>query len=52
VFDEALEAFLAVLDRYTLADLLEKRASLASLLAVAPLRPGKVIGSRLRRTSN
>ena len=52
VLDEALEAFLAVLDRYTLADLLEKRASLASLLAVAPLRPGKVIGSRLRRTSN
>ena len=49
VLDEALEAFLAVLDRYTLADLLEKRASLASLLGGAPLRPGEAIGSRLRR---
>jgi Rrf2 family nitric oxide-sensitive transcriptional repressor len=52
VLDEAREAFLAVLDRYTLADLLEKRASLARLLTVAPLRPGKVLGSRLRRTPN
>ena len=52
VLDEALEAFLAVLDRYTLTDLLEKRASLASLLGVATLRPGKAVGSRLRRTRN
>ncbi|HEY6923517.1 MAG TPA: Rrf2 family transcriptional regulator, partial [Steroidobacteraceae bacterium] len=34
ILGEALEAFLAVLDRYTLADLLAKRAPLANLLNV------------------
>jgi Rrf2 family transcriptional regulator, nitric oxide-sensitive transcriptional repressor len=32
VFDEATQAFLAVLDRYTLADLIKPRAALSSLL--------------------
>jgi hypothetical protein len=32
VLGEALEAFLAVLDRYTLADLLAPRPALAALL--------------------
>ena len=34
VLDEALQAFMAVLDRYTLADLVQKRVELRSLLAV------------------
>lgn len=34
VFHEALDAFLWVLDRYTLADLLEPRQDLARLLAI------------------
>lgn len=33
VLDEALAAFMAVLDRYTLADLLKKRSKLLSLFA-------------------
>ena len=33
VLDEALAAFMAVLDRYTLADLLKKRTKLLSLFA-------------------
>jgi Rrf2 family nitric oxide-sensitive transcriptional repressor len=32
VLNEARDAFLAVLDRYTLADLIHNRAQLASLL--------------------
>jgi hypothetical protein len=35
---EALEAFFAVLDRHTLADLLRPRAALAKVLLVAPPR--------------
>lgn len=38
VLDEALAAFLAVLDRYTLADLLKKRSKLLSLFAIEPAR--------------
>ena len=34
VLGEALQAFMAVLDRYTLADLVQKRVELRSLLAV------------------
>jgi Rrf2 family transcriptional regulator, nitric oxide-sensitive transcriptional repressor len=34
--DAALQAFLAVLDRYTLADLVEPRQTLAALLGVEP----------------
>lgn len=37
VLDEALQAFLGVLDRYTLADLLEPRAELAALVSVETL---------------
>jgi Rrf2 family transcriptional regulator, nitric oxide-sensitive transcriptional repressor len=33
VLDEALAAFMAVLDRYTLADLLKKRSKLLGLFA-------------------
>lgn len=36
VFHEALDAFLAVLDRYTLADLLVRRFDLAALFQVEP----------------
>jgi Rrf2 family nitric oxide-sensitive transcriptional repressor len=36
VLHEALAAFLAVLDRYTLADLIAPRAKLATLLRLAP----------------
>jgi Rrf2 family nitric oxide-sensitive transcriptional repressor len=36
---EALQAFLGVLDRYTLADLIERRATLASLLGIAEFTP-------------
>jgi Rrf2 family nitric oxide-sensitive transcriptional repressor len=36
VLREALTAFLAVLDRYTLADLVAPRARLASLLGIGP----------------
>ena len=35
ILDEALSAFIAVLDRYTLADLLEPRAALWTVLRVA-----------------
>jgi Rrf2 family nitric oxide-sensitive transcriptional repressor len=38
VLDEALAAFMAVLDRYTLADLLKKRSKLLSLFAIEPAR--------------
>lgn len=45
VLSEALEAFLAVLDRYTLADLLAPQSALATLLATpsgpAARRPGR-----------
>jgi len=34
MFGEALEAYLAVLDRYTLADLVSRRAPLQSLLGI------------------
>lgn len=38
VFDEALQAFLAILDRYTLADILDSRyQQLAQVLRIAPL---------------
>lgn len=36
VLDEALGAFLAVLDRYTLADVLARRGDFAHLLNIAP----------------
>jgi Rrf2 family nitric oxide-sensitive transcriptional repressor len=36
VLHEALTAFFAVLDRYTLADLIAPRAKLASLLGIGP----------------
>ena len=39
VLGEALAAFYAVLDRYTLADLVHKRAALASVMFIAPGRP-------------
>lgn len=39
VLGEALQAFLAVLDRYTLADLLEPRRRLAELLAIGVPAP-------------
>ncbi len=39
ILDEALSAFLAVLDRYTLADLMAPRSRLAMLLGVAEARP-------------
>jgi Rrf2 family nitric oxide-sensitive transcriptional repressor len=35
VFEEALQAFLTVLDRYTLADLMERRSALSVLLGTA-----------------
>jgi Rrf2 family nitric oxide-sensitive transcriptional repressor len=35
VFDEALRAFVGVLDRYTLADLMERRSALSVLLGAA-----------------
>jgi Rrf2 family transcriptional regulator, nitric oxide-sensitive transcriptional repressor len=38
VLDEALAAFMAVLDRYTLADLLKKRSKLLSLFAIEPAK--------------
>jgi Rrf2 family nitric oxide-sensitive transcriptional repressor len=37
VLREALEAFLAVLDRYTLADLIGPRHALATLLRIEPM---------------
>ena len=40
VLREALAAFLAVLDRYTLADLIGPRQALAELLGVPPPTPG------------
>ncbi len=41
VFSEALEAFFAVLDRHTLADLIEPRRKLARVLVfMPPPRPG------------
>jgi Rrf2 family nitric oxide-sensitive transcriptional repressor len=47
-FDEALKAFLAVLDRYTLADLVVDPAPLATLLGVndIPAREGPVAATR------
>jgi Rrf2 family nitric oxide-sensitive transcriptional repressor len=36
VLDEALRSFYAVLDRYTLADLVHNRAQLASILRIHP----------------
>ena len=39
VLGEALGAFLAVLDRYSLADLLAPQAALAALLALPPAAP-------------
>lgn len=40
VLDEALQAFLAVLDRYTLADLISRPKQLAQLLRIEP-DPGR-----------
>lgn len=38
VFNEALQAFLAVLDRYTLADMLDpRRQQLSQILGIAPM---------------
>jgi Rrf2 family transcriptional regulator, nitric oxide-sensitive transcriptional repressor len=48
VLAEALEAFFAVLDRHTLADLLRPRRKLARLLAIAP-PVGRVASSRASR---
>jgi Rrf2 family nitric oxide-sensitive transcriptional repressor len=42
---EALAAFLAVLDRYTLADLVAPRKRLAALLGLPEQRNGHVVGS-------
>jgi Rrf2 family nitric oxide-sensitive transcriptional repressor len=42
---EALDAFLAVLDRKTLADLVQPQARLADLLALTPPRRGKAPGA-------
>jgi Rrf2 family nitric oxide-sensitive transcriptional repressor len=42
VLQEALGAFLAVLDRYTLADLVMPRQALASLLGLPDVRPDVV----------
>jgi Rrf2 family nitric oxide-sensitive transcriptional repressor len=39
VLGRALDGFFAVLDRYTLADLLEPRSRLASLLGIEPAPP-------------
>jgi Rrf2 family nitric oxide-sensitive transcriptional repressor len=39
VLQEALTAFLAVLDRYTLADLVAPRTRLAALLGIEPAQP-------------
>ena len=47
VIAEAVQAFLAVLDRYTLADLLEPRAELARLLDIDLDRP--VVARRVAR---
>ncbi|HZX87359.1 MAG TPA: Rrf2 family transcriptional regulator [Reyranella sp.] len=38
VLNEALAAFMAVLDRYTLADLLKKRSKLLSLFEIEPAK--------------
>ena len=46
VLADALEAFFAVLDRHTLADLLGPRRKLAKLLVIAPPPPGRVAGRR------
>jgi Rrf2 family nitric oxide-sensitive transcriptional repressor len=37
VLDEAVEAFYAVLDRYTLADLVHNRSSLSKVLQIRPI---------------
>jgi Rrf2 family nitric oxide-sensitive transcriptional repressor len=39
VLDEALTAFMAVLDRYTLEDILQKRADIAALFPVIGAQP-------------
>lgn len=39
ILGEAVQAFLATLDRYTLADLLGNRTRLAGLLEITPARP-------------
>ena len=41
---EALDAFLAVLDRYTLADLVEPQKKLSELLGIPGYDPGKIGG--------
>lgn len=46
VLHEALGAFLAVLDRYTLADLVAPRARLAALLGIGPQQAGAGIHGR------
>lgn len=43
VLQEALKAFLAVLDGYTLADLLTKRGNLAALFDLQPARPNQTV---------
>ncbi|GAO38318.1 putative Rrf2 family transcriptional regulator [Sphingomonas changbaiensis NBRC 104936] len=45
VLREALGAFMAVLDRYTLDDLMRRRTDIAALLAgISPLPPGERAG--------
>lgn len=46
MLSEALEAFFAVLDRHTLADLLAPRRKLAKLLVIAPPPPSRVASRR------
>ena len=43
VLQEALKAFLAVLDGYTLADLLTKRGNLAALFDLQPAQPNQTV---------
>jgi Rrf2 family nitric oxide-sensitive transcriptional repressor len=40
ILGEALAAFMAVLDRYTLADLLDRKVSMRSLLGIEDQSPG------------
>jgi Rrf2 family nitric oxide-sensitive transcriptional repressor len=44
VFKEAVDAFYAVLDRYTLADLMQNRAALGRVLGIQALEPRGVAG--------
>ncbi|WP_200840779.1 helix-turn-helix domain-containing protein [Geminicoccus flavidas] len=48
VLGEALAAFLAVLDRYSLADLLSRRADMLALFRQDPPSPGQTAASSTR----